>query len=114
MAHAVFWFWWRGHWACRLAMLLPIWATLIVWRLQDEPAHATGFHWLYIIAELFAAAALAWLIAGLPMYLRAAYSMARRARCLLVEGPDQRSAGSTVLRVPLAAVSAPRRLSLSD
>lgn len=82
--HVFIWtfiFWWRGSLACRVAVFPWWWIVLIGWRFEDEPPHATGWHRIYIIAVMLACGVLAWLIAGLPTYLRAAYSMAHHAWC---------------------------------
>lgn len=103
--------WRRDHPVAQLVVFILIWTALF--DLVIGPLNRLEHPYAaLIVLKVAILGVVSWYAAGLPV--RAAYSTARRVRCLLAEEPDQRSAGSTVLRVPLAAVSAPRRLSLSD
>jgi len=70
--------WWRGTWLGRLALLPIFFAPLIVVTLQDQEPHAAGIRWLLIVLDLAACAALAWILASLPAYFRAARSRVRQ------------------------------------
>src|SRR5258707_203769 len=79
--------WWGGSWLGRVALLPIIWVGVVVWKFEGEPAPPVGFHQLRNIVVLIGCPVIAWLIAGLPMYLRAAV---------------WRSAGSTARPAPVA------------
>jgi hypothetical protein len=74
-----FYFWLRGSLVCRIAVFPWWWIMLVVWRLKDEPPHATGWHRVWIISVMLGCGVVGWLIAGLPTYLRKAPVMARQA-----------------------------------
>src|SRR5580698_3841781 len=93
-----FYFWLRGSFVCRMAVFPWWWIVLIFARLKDEPPHATGWHRVYLISVMLGCGVIAWLIAGLPTYLRKAPVTARQAWIWAVR---PRSAGATV-RVALA------------
>lgn len=97
-AHAMFaavWLWWRGSWLGRIALLPIIWVGIVVWKFEGEPAHPVGFHQLRNIVALLGCTVIAWLICGLPMYLRA-----YRSRAAV-----RRQAGSTAPLVPAGWLS---------
>lgn len=63
--------WWRGYWVARLGMFPAVWFMLVFLHLKDEPPHATGLHRIWIISILICSLPAAWIILGLPVYLRA-------------------------------------------
>ncbi len=67
---AALWLWWRGSWAGRLMLLMPVWVTLVLLRFDGEPPHPVGLHQVSNIAALIGCGVIAWLICGLPVYLR--------------------------------------------
>ncbi len=97
-AMVVLWSWWRGSWIGRIAFFHLVWA-LFALRLMIGTPHPTGVERPVLLVDLIGYTVIAWVIASLPIWLRAtgfkvwwaprnsAGSMVRRVLALRFAGP---------------------------
>jgi len=82
----------HGTWLGRIAMMVWLWPALVVLTLQGQAPHATGLRWLLIVIDLFGCAVIAWIVASLTAYLRAAVARrsagSRARRAWAIEAPS--------------------------